>query len=291
MHFCGVTQMPNKRYAQVIVRDANGATVLETSGDKRINFGYHSGIDGRAGEGHIRIYGIQDDDAGAVIAGGSTVQLIAGSDTRYGTVFVGDIVEPFLAHENESRCLQISAVDGDGFFSSYVNMALGAGESIGGMLEKCVSRCSSPLGIGFISPAAYKVSLARGIAILGSPVDAIKAAAKSLNATFFVRNRLFYLLCGNDYISVPSEMSEESGMIGIPIRDNYYVSFRHDIDSGLVPGGFITFDSSYGLGKYRIASVDGIGDTLDGEWHMQIMAIAQSGDSPNITAVTNNIWR
>lgn len=281
----------NSRYAAVTVFDQNGDRILDTEGANRVVFSFCKRIDGRANECAIRIYNLAEDEAGAVTAHAFRALLDAGSDDHHGGVFSGDVVQCFSARENEQRYVSLSVVDGDGFFGSYIRLSLGAGTSLGALVETVAAACSSPVGIGYITPKAYKVALARGVALLGSPVDAIRSVAKTLNATFCVDSGLLYLFCADDRISEPVTIGSEDGMLGVPSRDNWYAFFRHDIDAGFSVGQFVTFAKEYGGGTFRVVEIDGSGDTKDGDWALHVTGLAQTGENPNVTSVTENIWR
>lgn len=277
------------RYASVVITDAYGEAVFQADPPYRISFSFHNGMDGDAGEASIRVYGLDESDAYAVINKGVAVALSAGNEVLHGTIFTGDLIDAVYMRANQESYLSLSAVDGDGFYSSYVLTAIGSGESLGGMLEKVVRGCSSPVDIGFISPSAYKTSLPRGISAACSPVDLIKAAARSLNAAQYVYQSRFYLVCPDDSITSPLVLDYENGIIGVPSFDNYYALFQHDVDSALMVGRFIMFPND--PTRYRIATIDGSGDTKEGPWELNITAIAQDGSTPKMTAVTDNIWR
>lgn len=282
--------LPTKRFASVIVKNGAGATILDTGGENRVVFSFHTGMDGKPNEGNIRIYGLDDADEQNVMLSGVNIQLIAGSETRNSLVFSGDLISAFSEEVDQQKYIQISAADGDSFYSSYIGVSVGAGETIGGLVEKVISRCSVPIEAGFITSTAYKTALARGVSVLGSPVDVVKAAARSLNATMFVLNGMLYLICDNDKISDPVIMNDQD-LIGIPVVDNWYSMFKVQIDSALSIGQFVVFSSEYGRGVFRVVSVDGIGDTRDGEWCLKITSISQNQNRPSMTAVTSNIWR
>lgn len=282
--------MSSKRYASIIVKNKNGETLVDTKGEHRVVFAFHAGVDGKPNEGSFRIYGLSDADENAVKIAGETMQLIAGTDERNNLLFSGDVVSAFSAVVDQQAYVQLSAVDGDAFFSGFVSLSIGAGETIGGMVEKAVRGCSEPLEIGFISPSAYKVSLARGQALFGSPMDIIRAAAKSLNATAYVQNGRFYLLCAGDSLSSALQIMEED-LQGVPVVDSWYALFKLRMETGLNVGQFASFAPAYGLGTYRVVSIDGNGDTRDGDWCLNVTAMAQSQDKPAMTALTTNIWR
>lgn len=277
------------RYAAVTVADSNGSTVFRAETPYRISFSFHNGMDGNAGEAHIRVFGVSDSDAYAVVNKGAAVALTAGNEISRGLVFSGDLIEANYIQADQKSYLELSSVDGDRFFSSYIKRAIGGGESLGGLVEKVVKGCSSPVDIGLISAAAYMTSLPRGIAAMCSPIDVIKSVARTLNAAYYVYQGRFYLLCANDAVTSPLTLDYDGGIIGVPTFDTYYAFFRHDIVSGIVVGQFVTFPSHYGV--YRIAAIDGSGDTLEGPWALHITAIAQDGSTPKMTAVTSNIWR
>ena len=287
----GVIRLTNKRYAAVTVFNQSGERILETEGANRVVFWFRKSVDERANEGNIRIYNLADDEIGAVNAHAFRVLLDAGTDDRHGCILSGDVVHCFSAHENQQSYVSLSVVDGDGFYSSYVRISLGAQAWLGSLVEKAVAECSSPIGVGYITRAAYQTSLVRGVAILGSPVDVIRNVAKTLNATFYVDNSLLYLFCANDRISEPVTIGNEDGILGIPSRDNWYAFFRNDIDAGISIGQFVTFAKEYGGGTFRVVEIDGSGDTKDGDWALNVTALAQAGENPNVTSVTKNIWR
>lgn len=283
-------RLANKRYAAIVVKDSSGRVLVNTAGQFRVVFSFHAGIDGRPNEGSIRIYGLTTGEEQEIKINGDSVQLIAGSDVRNNLVFSGDLISAFSAEVNQQSYVQLSVVDGDSFFSSFVSLSVGAGESVGGVVEKAVRNCTAPIEIGFIAPSAYNVSLARGVALFGCPIDVIRSAAKSLNATSYVRNGMFYLICAEDKLADPVLLGEDE-LIGVPVVDNWYSMFKAEMDSGLSVGQFVSFSSEYGLGTYRVVSIDGSGDTRDGDWCLNVTSIAQNNSRPAITAVTSNIWR
>lgn len=276
----------------MVAEDSGGKILVETEGYNRVIFDFHCAVDGNANNGVIRVYNMSDGEESAIKRGAKNIRLIAGSEAENGEVFSGELVDAFSVQDGTERYLRMSVVDGDSFYSAYVAASVGAGESLGGLAEKCISLCSSPLAIGYISPSAYRLKLPRGAVLFGSPMDVLKSVAKSLNAVYYVLKGRFYLVAPADNPS-GSEIraNEQSGMIGVPVMDSWYASFFHDISSGFSLGRFVSFDAEYGSGLYRIVSINGMGDTKEGEWALSVMAIGQSGSIPNITALTDNIWR
>lgn len=286
--------LPNERvrHASVVALDSQKNILAETDGYNRVTFEFRCSMGSNANDGVIRIYNLSDGEESAIKRGAKSVRLIAGSEMDHGEIFAGELVDAFSVQDGSSRYLQLAVVDGDSFYGSYVSMSVGAGESLGGLVEKCVSGCSYPLEIGYISPSAYRVKLPRGAVLFGSPTDVLKSIAKSLNAVFYVLKSRFYMVAPGDNPSgAEIQLGEGSGLIGVPVLDSWYASFRHDINSGLSLGRFVSFDQENGGGLYRVVSIGGVGDTKDGDWALSVMAIGQSGSSPNITAVTENIWR
>lgn len=276
----------------MIALDDKGGVLVETDGRNRVAFDFRCGIEGGANDGTIKIYHLSDSEETAIKRGATKILLLAGSDAENGEVFAGEPVDAFSVQSESSRYLHLSLIDGDAFFSSYISMSIGAGESLGGLVEKCAARCSAPLEIGFVSPSAYRVKLPRGAVLFGSPVDIIKSAARSLNAAFYVmKGRLYMIGAGDVPNGAEIRVDQESGLIGVPVVDHWYASFRHDVNSALSLGRPVSIDPETGGGHYRIVSIRGEGDTKEGEWGLSVLAIGQSGAGPNITAVTGNIWR
>lgn len=280
--------MTEKR-ATVSVDDSLGTTIYETE-SSRVTFSFHTGMDGRAGEGQVKVYGLTDNDAATIIQYGKALRLSAGDDDLTGLIFQGDIVDAFFGRTDQQQYIVVSLVDGDAFYSSYINLSVGAGESLGGLVEKCAAKGSAPLGIGFISPEAYKVRLARGTAILGCPLDTIKQIARSLNAAWYIQKGLFYLLRAEDSVQDAVTIRADD-ILGVPVTDNWHASFRHTLPCSLNVGQFFSLPADNGGGTYRVVSMDGIGDSKDGNWEMQITGMAQTGTLPNMSAETQNIWR
>lgn len=293
MRFYGVILLANSvdRYASVQAIDTDGKIIYASDGN-RVHFEFSVSMDERANECTIRVYNVTDHEIYSVLHGAKYISLIAGDADNYGEVFRGELIDGFQAQSDTEQYLQISVVDGDSFYTAFINQSVVSGETIGGIVEKCVKRCSSPCDVGFITPDAYAAKLARGAALFGSPVNICKSAARALNAAFYVFKGRIYIVSANDPVSDKHiVIDESSGLIGVPSVDNWYAFFRHEINSWLIPGKIIEIQTDMIRTNYRIVSVFCSGDTDAGDWYMNVMAIGQSGDNINITAVSKNIWR
>lgn len=282
----------NTRYSAVRVLDANGRVILNTGGQYRVVFESEASMRDSPNEGAICIYGLSDSDNQGIVMSGARVELYAGEDAACGMIFSGEIVDVGVLNENQVTVAIISVVDGDAFYTASIVRSFKSGASLGGIIEDCARYCTSPVDIGHIMQEAYAIKLPRGVATMGSPMDKIREISKTLNASAYILGGRLYVMGLADKMSGAAiVISQANGLIGIPSRDSYYVSFQHDIRSALSVGGMVRFDAEAGGGLYRIMSIVSNGDTKEGPWRMTISGLAQGGTMPAMTAETTNIWR
>jgi len=279
------------RYAKLSVWDDKENSVFESEDGQRIHFEFRKDVKSYCNSMAVRVYGMSKEDSEPVLTHGFSVELEAGDNAYHGVMFRGNIIDGFYFN-GDTPYLQVNCLDGDAFYNSYVSMSVGKGELLSNIAAMCAQRCSSPVTVGRISTAASKVRLPRGCVLFGQTSDIMDSLAKQINGVWYVNDERLYLLTEDD-MQVGSQIRVDSeDLVGVPIVDAWSATFGHHIDSRLLVGSSVSFDSedtTYGV--YRIVSMSAVGDNYEGDWKLTAYALKQDGKSPSMTAATTNIWR
>lgn len=281
-----------QRYARIVAYNADGDNIYESEEGQRLRFEVSKNVKSAPNHCSVMVYGIDKDEADAVLVYGSRIELYAGDYDTAGVIFRGSIVDGYY-NNGDTPHLQLEALDGDSFYGSYINIAVGAGETLQGVALRAAAMCSSPIAVGMVSNAASTIRLPRGCILFGSTADALDGVARAVNATWFINDERLYLLTETDTQNGSEfEVDTDDDLLGAPAVDAWSIAFSHRINSRVILGATVKFDDiTVVAGAFRIVSVDIIGDTRDGEWRMNVWALRQEQDSPSMTALTRNIWR
>lgn len=294
----GGVQMANdyenlQRYAKLTAFGTDGSVLYESDPGLRIRFEISKSVKASPNHCSVMVYGVAKDDAEAIIIRTSRIELVAGDnqDTA-GPIFRGAVVDGYYK-DNESPYMELTALDGDSFYGSWISQSIGAGETLAGLVRKAAAYCSSPIAIGGISPSASAIRLPRGCSLFGSTIDVIENVAKAINAAWYINDEMLYILTDSDMKNGNAfTVDVEDDLVGVPVMDAWTCAFSHVIDSRVILGTTCTFDDAEtAVGVFRIVTLDIIGDTRDGEWRMNVWALRQDNNTPTMTALTRNIWR
>lgn len=279
------------RYAKLTVWDGKGNLVFETEVGQRLRFELRKDVKSYCNTLGVRVFGMDRDDSDSVLTHGYKVELDAGNDAAHGVIFRGNIIDGFYSN-GDSPFMQLECLDGDSFYNSYVSLSIGRGEALSNIAVTCAERCSSPITVGRISPAASDIRLPRGCALFGQTSDIMDSLAKQINGVWYVNDDRVYLLTEND-MQVGSVIEiDEDDLVGVPVMDAWSVTFGHHIDSRIVIGSAVLFNQQdMAYGSFRVVSLSAVGDNFEGDWKMNVYALRQDGGSPAMTAATTNIWR
>ena len=280
------------RYAKLTAYDQYGNTVYETDLGQRLRFEISKTVKSAPNHCTAVVYAIDQEEASSVLTRASSIILQAGENEDAGTIFRGSIVDGFYKND-ENPHLQLSALDGDSFFNSYISLAIGKGETLRQLVLKSAAACSSPIAVGMVSASADMIRLPRGCVLFGATTDVMDDVAKAINAAWFVNDERLYVLTETDMdIGMSFIVNVEDDLVSVPVHDAWSCAFSHRIDSRVILGSTCSFDDPEAvIGTFRVVSVDIIGDTLEGDWRMNVWALRQEQGSPAMTALTRNIWR
>jgi len=239
----------------------------------------------------VSLYGISEQDAGKAISKAHTISIIAGSEGYSGFIGSGQVVMARNVDSPEGYALNITAIDGDDFYSKPVNRSISGGTSLKTLVEELVGLSSGTVGVGQISKRASGIVLPRGQAIIGTAIPVIRSVAKQINAAFYINQGLVYIVCPDEMIGNPVILKEED-MAGIPTKDGYYVVFEYDINSGIRVGNSVVVPGGdTGSGLYRVVRIVTEGDTDGPLWKMTVEGAEQNESGLAQEAVTRNVWR
>lgn len=256
----------------------------------------------------IRVYNLSDATAQRVQREFQRVVVSAGYEgSSYGVIFDGTIKQFRRGRESATDTyLDILAADGDLQYNfGVVNKTLAAGTTVKQRLQNVAEAMG--LDQGFLPTDLDGINpdtLERGKVIFGMGRDYLRDAARSIGATWSIRNGALQVLRLTGYL--PGEavvLNALSGMIGIPEQTQDGIKVRCLINPKLRVGGLVRLNNKdivqliqknpddpvpFNLwtgiqfaakiadgadGLYRVYVIDHTGDTRGNEWYSDLVCL------------------
>lgn len=239
----------------------------------------------------VQVYGLDDGEMSNAINKAHTINLYAGQEFKEGVIGVGQVITAKVSSGQSGVFLDITTVDGDDFYSTPVNRSISAGISLDRLVRELVALSNTSVGIGQISKKTMGVALPRGFSVVGSPLQAIRNVAKSINAAFFINQGLIYLVCPDEMTGEVVTINQDDLLSDI-VFDGYYAGFVSDINSLIRVGKSLMLPRTKANAPlYRVQRVTTEGDTKNPLWNMVVEGAEQTEIGFAQSAVTNSVWR
>jgi len=298
-----------RRY-RIIVSSLDGEKALDVS-QLRCTFNCIKIILTQPQFSTVTIYNLSPQTENAIIKEGDRVVVEAGYEgSQYGVIFDGNVLQCIRNKEDGTTyTLTLVAADGDMWMNySLSNFSIVKGQNSRSVIENCASKATIPAELGNISANLSKSQLTRGKAIFGLTRDYLRQVAQSENGTLYVEDGKINIIKADD---VPTgeiiELSPESGLIGVPVQNDYGVTIRCLLNPKIKINSMVHVDNSlirnqqfeqgqviYSLdndGIYRVVQLTHIGDTRGNDWYTELETVTQAGKIPAmITSGAQSQW-
>lgn len=239
----------------------------------------------------VQVYGLDGSQMSDVIDEAHNISLYAGQEFQEGIIGAGKVVTAKVNSGQSGAFLDITTVDGDDFYSTPINRSISAGISLDGLARELVSLSDAAVGIGQISNKLMGIALPRGFSIVGSPLQAIRNIAKSINAAFYINQGMLYLICPEEVLGEAIVINSEDLLTDV-LFDGYYVGFVSDINPIIRAGKSVLLpETKANAPMYRIQRVSTEGDTKNPLWNMLIEGAEQTEAGFAQSAITTGVWR
>jgi hypothetical protein len=193
------------------------------------------------------------------------VILNAGYGSKLAQIFNGFTKNAWSVREGNTWVTNISAYDGGyALDNAQTNTAIAAGQNQFQIFQNIINNDMAPYGVslGAISPSfaaqIYGGSLkSRGGSASGASMDILKGDS---NRNVYVDNGKVYVLLDSECNGANiATISSDSGLIGTPMRENYYVNVTMFLETGLLINQRVILDSTTGdpsiNGAYKIVGI------------------------------------
>jgi len=261
--------------------------------DLRINFSIEKSLVGYPNIGEIKIYNLSKSSMSA-IKRGDKVKLEAGYDGNVKLIFKGEIVNVKNIYTKPDWITEIYAGDS---YSAIMNSTINKTLSPGATTEDIVNELANEMGgvakgllNGIKDCYNKKRSILKSIILSGSIKEWFDKISKSCGFDYAVEDDVLNTVAKNGVLNKanPYEISQETGMVGIPeqteigmdvatlLNGEYKLGygFRVKSISNSINVGNLTFrvvkkpDSNT---IYRINNIKHTGDSRDGEWRTSLV--------------------
>lgn len=258
----------------------------------------------------LTVYNLNAQTENAIIQEGYRLTVTAGYKNNPGQIFDGDIVMCTRSRQNGTdMVLNILAMDGGEFFQfGFSNFCLQKGQSARDVVKHIANTASTPINIGYVSPALDSMKFSKSFAAHGKASESLDDIAKSINGTWFIEGGKLYVVAYSDSAAkLPLGkqavvLTPETGLLGNPQQQGQGVQARSLLNPAIqlyglvnIPNVYITeqmvniSDYSSGISMkysldpyaiYRVISVNHNGDTRGNAWYSDIVTVSQSGAIP-----------
>lgn len=266
---------------------------------------------------NLTIYNLNASTENTVIEEGYRLILEAGycpdgnpKHGNFGQIFDGEILMCTRSRLNGTEMvLNILAMDGAQFYSyGYCNFSLAKGQSMRDVVKNIANKASTPIFLGYATPALDSKKLSKGYSAHGKPSETLNDIARSINGTWFIEGGKLYVVAYSDSAAkLPLGkqavvLTPETGLLGNPQQQGQGVQARSLLNPAIqlyglvnIPNVYITEQmvtvGSYSQGismkypldshaLYRVISVNHNGDTRGNAWYSDIVTVTQSGAIP-----------
>lgn len=298
------------RKYRIIVSSSDGEKALDVS-QLRCTFNCIKIILTQPQFSTVAIYNLSPQTENAIIREGDRVVLEAGYEgSQYGVIFDGNVVQCIRNKEDGTTfTLTLVAADGDMLMNySLLNFSMVKGQNSRNVIENCASKATITAELGNISATLSRSQLTRGKVVFGLTRDYLRQVAQSENATLYVEDGKINLIKAEDVpVGEIIELSPESGLIGVPVQNNYGVTIRCLLNPKIKINSMVHVDNSlvrnqqfeqgqvvYSLdndGIYRVVQLTHLGDTRGNDWYTELETVTQSGKIPAMnTSGTQSMW-
>lgn len=258
----------------------------------------------------LTVYNLNAQTEKTVIYEGYRLAVWAGYANNPGQIFDGDIVMCTRSRQNGTdMALNILAMDGGQFYQfGYANFSLTKGQSARDVVKHVANTASTPVDIGYVSPALDSLKFSKSFAAHGKASESLDDITKSINGTWFIEGGKLYVVAYSDSAAkLPLGkqavvLTPETGLLGNPQQQGQGVQARSLLNPAIQLYGLVNIPSVYiteqmvtigsysdGISKkwtldshdlYRVISVNHNGDTRGNAWYSDIVTVGQSGSIP-----------
>lgn len=258
----------------------------------------------------IRVYNLSDETANQIQKEFTKVELKAGYEGNFGTIFVGTVKQFRRGRESPvDTYLDLFLGDGDVAYNwGYVNISLAAGSTSRDVLL-AVMRVLEQHGItmGYV-PEFPEIRMPRGRVFSGMCRDVLRTLADTVGMTWSIQSGRLQFVPKQGYIPGDAVvLTSNTGLIGMPEQTQDGIYARCLLNPNLRVSGQVQINNSsvqqaqislaYGAdprnfqiadvskdGFYRLLVVEHIGDTRGQDWYSNLVCVALDSTKGNPTS-------
>lgn len=210
----------------------------------------------------IRIYNLNAQNRNAIrkdqidIGVLRSVLLTAGYGANQSVIFKGDIQQAWSVRQGTDFITEIQAFDsGFAFVNAHTELTIPKGPT-GNQKVVLQSLISQLPGVALGTIGGYSQVATRGSAYNGPTVELLRQQG---GGGFFIDNGVANVLQDNECLDLPTlEITSASGLLGTPIREQYFLNFDMLFEPTVVVGQMVNLNSITGSGvngPYKVVSI------------------------------------
>jgi hypothetical protein len=226
----------------------------------------------------LRIYNLNEDNRRRLeTQKNPVVQLEAGYEERFGTVFLGDVREVSSVQQPPDWVTQLESGDGEKPTQfDRINKSFRAGTSLPTVIRE-IAKSMPDIGTGNLNEVADGAALANGdqqfvngVTVSGSASREMSRLIRSAGLEWSIQNQKFQLLeAGQTLATEAVLLTPETGLVGSPtVSAKGILNFVSLLNSDIVPGRQLEVRSRQVEGFFRVERCTYEGSVSGGGWYV-----------------------
>ena len=254
-------------------------TVAGEFTDLKISFSVEKTVTGTPNEAEIKIWNLSDASRASINEELASITLEAGyeGEGNVGLIFSGQTRD--ITHDRQGVDIVTTIQAGDGDLSSrksYVSRTYDEGTTIE-YIVRDIQTLMDAVELGELKFPPGLASINRPFSFMTTPKRALDELGRSYGFHWSVQNGALEVIPGNDSLSEVTDITPETGMIGVPSITDAGVVVKCLLDPDIRPNRKIniqseTTDREGRSGEYRVSSVAYAGDNWDGQFYCEVEA-------------------
>lgn len=200
---------------------------------------------------------------------GYGVQLMAGYNGLFDTIFTGNILNPKSTREGPDIITCIECGDGEAsIIFSTLDKSYPAGVTLVQILTDVAKAMSVGAGVALGIP---NVVFNKGFVATGTCADTLNKLLKGQNLEWHIQNGNLNVIPITSFNGQPAVvLSSATGMIGVPSDNADYVQFTSLLNAKIFPGALVQLISENTAlnGYYKVRRSHFEGDSHDNKWQV-----------------------
>ncbi len=206
-----------------------------------------------------------------------TLRLEAGYPGTVGQLFLGEIARASTERDGTDMVTKIETGDSEKEIQAS-RLSLTIGPKVPASVALTAIAKSLGVGLGNVGLAAAKLAAAGktlygpGTILTGSSAQLLTDFCRSADLEWSIQDGMIQILDRAKALDgMAVELSPETGLVGSPSVDHEgIVTAKALIQSDLIPGRKVSFDSLSFKGGYKIQEVEYLGDTSGQDWYAKL---------------------